>query len=155
MNHFPDFLSVLTTIEGGKVGKAFQAFWKKKIPQSNTLSVVFDPFFIRKGRIEYAPACRFHQPADTRAVVMVLCGSAVPFSSVGDLLGLSLPSHVQVVFHNRCCHGKAVAGTDEPNSWSGGQKLRSDAQNGQLSEGLQFSLVFWTQLFASRHRCNS
>ena len=43
---------------------------------------------------------------------MVLCGSAVPFSSVDDLPGLSLPSHVQVVFHNRCCHGKAVAGTD-------------------------------------------
>ena len=56
VNHFPDFLSVLSTIEGGKVGKAFQAFWKKKIPQSNTLSVVFDPFFIRKGRIEYALA---------------------------------------------------------------------------------------------------
>ena len=73
---------------------------------------------------------------------MVLVGSAVPFSSVNDLPGLSLPSHVQVVFHNRCCHGNAVAGTDEPNSWSGGQKLRSDAQNGQLSEGLQFSLAF-------------
>ena len=74
---------------------------------------------------------------------MVLCSSAVPFSSVGDLPGLSLPSHVQVVFHNRCCHGKAVAGTDKPNSWSGRQKLRSDAQNGQLSEGLQLSLLFW------------
>ena len=73
---------------------------------------------------------------------MVLVGSAVPFSSVDDLPGLSLPSHVQIVFHNRCCHGKVVAGTDEPNSWSGGQKLRSDAQNGQLSEGLQFSLAF-------------
>ena len=73
---------------------------------------------------------------------MVLCGAAVPFSSVDDLPGLSLPSHVQVVFHNRCCHGKAVAGTDEPNSWNCGQKLRSDAQNGQLSEGLQFSLAF-------------
>ena len=74
---------------------------------------------------------------------MVLCGSAVPFSSVDDLPGLSLPSHIQVVFRNRCCHGKAVAGTDEPNSWSGGQKLQSDTQNGQLSEGLQFSLAFF------------
>ena len=73
---------------------------------------------------------------------MVLVGSAVPFSSVDDLPGLSLPSHVQIVFHNRCCHGKVVAGTDEPNSWSGGQKLQSDTQNGQLSEGLQFSLAF-------------
>ena len=73
---------------------------------------------------------------------MVLVGSAVPFFSVDDLPGLSLPSHVQIVLHNRCCHGKAVAGTDEPISWSGGQKLRSDAQNGQLSEGLQFSLAF-------------
>ena len=73
---------------------------------------------------------------------MVLVGSTVPFSSVDDLPRLSLPSHVQVVFHNRCCHGKVVAGTDEPNSWSGGQKLRSDAQNGQLSEGFQFSLTF-------------
>ena len=73
---------------------------------------------------------------------MVLVGSAVPFSSIDDLPGSSLPSHVQVVFRNRCCYGKAVAGTDEPNSWSGGQKLRSDAQNGQLSEGFNFPRVF-------------
>ena len=86
---------------------------------------------------------------------MVLVGSAVPLSSFDDLPGLSLSSHVQIVFHNRCGHGKVVAGTDELNSWSGGQKLRSDAPNGQLSEGLQFSSDFWTQLFTSRHRCNS
>ena len=73
---------------------------------------------------------------------MVLCGSAVPFSSVDDLPRLSLPSHVHVVFHNRCCHGKAVAGTDEPNSWSDGQKLRSDAQNGQLRRASIFPRVF-------------
>ena len=73
---------------------------------------------------------------------MVLFVSAVPLSSVDDLPGLSLSSHVQVVFHNRCCHRKAVAGTDERNSWSGRQKLQSDAQSGQLTEGLQFSLAF-------------
>ena len=39
---------------------------------------------------------------------MVLCGSAVQFSSVDELPGLSLPSHVQVVFHNCCCHGNCV-----------------------------------------------
>ena len=73
---------------------------------------------------------------------MVLCSSAVPFSSVDDLPELSLPSHVQVGFHNCCCHGKAISGNDERNSWSGGQKLQSDAQSGQLNEGLQFYLMF-------------
>ena len=85
---------------------------------------------------------------------MVVCGSAVPFFSVDDLPGLSLLFHIRVVFHNCCCHGKAVAGTDEPNSWSGRQKLQSDTQRSQLSEGLQFPSRFWTQLFASRHCYN-
>ena len=58
------------------------------------------------------PACRFLQPADTRAVVMVLYGSAVPFSSVNDLPGLSLPPTSRSIFIIAAAMGKPL-GTDD------------------------------------------